>query len=113
MKLTVQFGLLVFVLFFGVLLGIDTAEKGIYRIEGAPSGMVTPALEVTPKDDGALEVAVLGKKYKADQAMTKVNEVKSTTSELAAGAGNQIGRLGILLGNWLKETTRIGLEWIF
>jgi hypothetical protein len=111
MKLTLQFTLLVGFLFFGVLLGINTAEKGIHQIEGASSNVTSQALKVTPSKPGEVEVAVLGKKYTAQTPIPDMEKIKS--SEIVQGAGNRISRIGNDLGTLLKEGTRSGLEWFF
>jgi hypothetical protein len=101
MKVTLQFSILVLFLFFGVLMGIQTAEKGIYRIEGAPQGTVTQSLHLSSKGEGQLEVAVLGKTYQAPDAIKQVKHTKNRVSEIGNG-----------IGHWLTDVTRKGLEWI-
>jgi hypothetical protein len=109
MKLTLQFTLLVSFLFFGVLFGINTAEKGIHHIAGASSNVASQALKVTPSKSGEVEVAVLGKKYTAQTP--DIEKIKS--SKVVQGASNRMSQIGTELGIWLKEGTRTGLEWFF
>lgn len=111
MKLLIQFVLILSVLFFGVMMGIDTAAKGIYRIEGAPNNMQKQAFQITPSTQGKVEVAVLGQKFTAStpQAAPKIKqEVKRTTE----ATGNRISEIGNGLGSLLREGTSKGLSWI-
>jgi hypothetical protein len=110
MKLTFQFALLVICLFIGVLLGINTAENGIYRIEGASSSAKAQALQVTPSNSGQVEVAVLGKKYTAQADLPDMEQIKESSSKVVQGTGSKLSDWGTQIGDWLSKTTRTGLE---
>lgn len=110
MKLTIQFAVLVIFLFVGVLLGINTAENGIYRIEGASSSVKAQALQVTPTETGQVEVAVLGKKYTAQADLPNMEQIKQSSSKMVQGTGSKLSQWGTQIGDWLSNATRKGLE---
>ncbi len=96
-KFTFQIVLLVMILLFGVFLGMDTAEKGIYSIEGMPSAP-TQSFEMEKLDDESIQVSVFGKSI--------ANTVSVAPSEdFISGLGNNIGL-------FITEATRTGVDFL-
>ncbi|AMA72323.1 MULTISPECIES: DUF3679 domain-containing protein [Aneurinibacillus] len=101
MKLAAKFFLLVGVLFAGVLCGINLAEKGIQRIEGA-SDQPLKGFYVKKVEDGRFEVEVLGKQIISEQSF----------SDVKATGENWVSQLGNKMRNWVVAITRNMMEWI-
>ncbi|WP_052947517.1 DUF3679 domain-containing protein [Aneurinibacillus tyrosinisolvens] len=100
MKLAAKFFLLVGVLVFGILWGINTAEKGIQRVEGA-SDQPSKGFHITKVDNGRLEVEVLGKQISSD-------------SKLLNGgiSGDGISLVATEVRSWVVNAARSSMEWI-
>jgi hypothetical protein len=99
-KLAAKFFLLVGVLVFGILWGINTAEKGIQRIEGA-SGQPSKGFHITKIENGRLEVEVLGKQISSDNRFLNGEISKNRISLVAAE-----------MRSWIVAVTRSSIEWI-
>ncbi|RNB82322.1 DUF3679 domain-containing protein [Brevibacillus fluminis] len=91
---------LVAVLLIGVILGLLTAERGIYKIEGLPEQQLQQpqkqSFYITKVDNGKMEVAVMGQKATATQ------EKKS----------NYMSRVGISLGQAVRGGTQAAVNWM-
>ncbi|ERI07977.1 DUF3679 domain-containing protein [Aneurinibacillus aneurinilyticus] len=101
MKLTAKFFLLVGVLFAGILCGINLAEKGIQRIEGA-SDQPVKGFYIKKVENGRFEVEVLGK-----QVVTE-----DTLSSARMSSENWISHTGNSVRNWVVTATRNMMKWI-
>lgn len=121
MKVTLQFFLLVCILMFGVLLGMDRAEKGIYQIDGMP-GEKTGAFHITRIDGDKMEISVLGKRYLADregniqsplEAGVEQSEQQQKGNQMAKlPSRGMISEMGNRLGGWVHQGAKRGLEWL-
>ncbi|GAB7386591.1 hypothetical protein BSNK01_04260 [Bacillaceae bacterium] len=114
MKLFIQFFVLVVFLFFGVLLGIHTAEKGIYRISGTPD-KPAQSFHITKIDDGKVEISVLGNRYKVenvDEITEEVQKKKEALEKQINEKHSRISQLGNWLGDWFRKLTRKGIDWL-
>lgn len=86
---------LVAVLLIGVALGLQTAERGISKIDGIPE-QKPQSFYITKLDKGQMEVAVMGKQAKASPE--KMN--------------NYISRVGQMLGHLVKGGTQAAVDWM-
>lgn len=86
---------LVAVLLIGVILGLQTAERGIYKIEGLPEQQ-PQSFYITKVDKGKLELAVMGKKAKATPVQMS----------------NYMSHFGVSLGQAVKGSTRAAINWM-
>jgi hypothetical protein len=102
-KLAAKFFLLVGVLFLGILCGINLAEKGIQRIEGATDQQVK-GFYIKKVENGRFEVEVLGKQVVSKSPFSVVPTVTV--------GGNWISRTGNEIRTWVVGTTRKTMEWI-
>ncbi|OEF96934.1 hypothetical protein BHF71_04185 [Vulcanibacillus modesticaldus] len=104
-RLTIQFGVLVILLLFGIILGINVAEKGIYRVAGSPD-MNSKSFQIK-QGDNQVEVMVLGKTY-----ISKIpkKDMLSTNNNVSINKINFLSVLGNELGEYLQKGTRKGLE---
>jgi hypothetical protein len=100
-KLAAKFFLLVGVLFAGILCGINVAEKGIQRIEGA-SDQPVKGFYIKKVENGRFEVEVLGKQIVAQPSLSNTK----TAGE------NWVSRTGNEVRSWVVTSTRQMIEWI-
>ncbi|MBO8171454.1 MAG: DUF3679 domain-containing protein [Bacillaceae bacterium] len=123
MKLAFQFFFLVSILLFGVLLGIDTAEKGIRRIDGNPGA--SGAFHIKRVDGNRIELEVLGQTIVTDRSGNPISQqeteqtepkkepvIPQEQAEPAPRETSWLSRIGNQLGDWLSTNTRRGLEWL-
>ena len=102
-KLSIKFVSLALLLIFGVLLGMNMAEKGIYKVAGASESKVE-SFFVSQKEN-KVEVKVLGKSYiselpkkitidsrKEPEEETKPKEIKKNIG-FVSNLGNQLGSI--------------------
>ncbi|MBN6186216.1 DUF3679 domain-containing protein [Aneurinibacillus sp. BA2021] len=101
MKLAAKFFILVGVLFAGILCGINLAEKGVQRIEGAADQPVK-GFYIKKVSNGGFEVEVLGKQV--------VTEPK--LAEVRAAGENWLSQTGNRVRTWVVVTTRRTMEWM-
>ncbi|MGO0060487.1 DUF3679 domain-containing protein [Brevibacillus fluminis] len=88
---------LVAVLLIGVILGLLTAERGIYKIEGLPEQQPPKqSVYITKVDNGKMEVAVMGQK--ATAAKGKMS--------------NYMSRVGLSLGQAVRGGTQAAVNWM-
>ncbi|BAU27167.1 uncharacterized protein DUF3679 [Aneurinibacillus soli] len=100
-KLAVKFGLLVGVLFVGILFGINTAEKGMQRIEGT-TDLPGKSFVIKKVEGGKMEVEVLGKQVASG---VPISSGKAVT-------GNWLSQVGGDIRTFVIGTTRTVMEWI-
>ncbi|MFC4076758.1 DUF3679 domain-containing protein [Salinithrix halophila] len=101
MRMTLQAIALLLTLMLGIVLGIGTAETNIQKIQGSQGA--PRAVQISPDEDGQVEIAVLGKVYETEHPVTvekvkeKTQKVQEAKKEIEAGsswladAGNQAG----------------------
>ncbi|MBH0331972.1 MULTISPECIES: YqxA family protein [Brevibacillus] len=92
MKLT---GLLI-ILLVGVVLGLQTAERGISKVSGVPEGQAQ-TFSIKKVDQGQVEIAVMGKQVQTANPKEMVNYVS---------------RIGLTLGGSIKSGAQSFVDWI-
>ncbi|OYD07647.1 DUF3679 domain-containing protein [Paludifilum halophilum] len=98
MQLMIRVFALMLVLMFGIFLGIDTAERNIQNIQGSQGA--TRAVQITPNDEGRVEIAVLGHVYETETPPEEPEEVDSGEKEEKAESTE---REQVESDNWLAE----------
>ncbi|USG63902.1 YqxA family protein [Brevibacillus ruminantium] len=96
MNVTIRLTGLLVILLIGVVLGLQTAERGIYKVSGLPEQQ-TQTFSIKKIDNGQMEIAVMGKQVQARAPGQMVNYMSS--------AGQSIGQV-------VKAGTKITVEWI-
>lgn len=97
MKHTLKFIGMLMILLVGVVIGLQTAERGIYAVEGKVDQQ-PQTFYVKKVDNGQVEIAVMGK--------TKQVEAK------APEVGTYVSKFGETLGQMIKVSTKRALEWV-
>ena len=114
-RFTFRYGALVVLLVFGILIGMNIAEKGIYRVVGDPD---TPSqsFQVSKKEDGRVVVQVMGETYQSQengrmgQAKKALNKEQKQTKEEEKQQITFISRLGEDLGLFFQNGAEKGLK---
>lgn len=112
-KVTFRFTAMVLLIIFGMLMGMNIAEKGIYKVEGNTDD---PKSFQIAKDDNKVEVIVLGKNYTSEipNDAGNINKVvkkeESVNPNNMKGKTNFISNLGNELGNSLQIVAEKGLK---
>lgn len=101
MKLAAKFCLLVGVLFAGIMFGINAAEKGMQRIEGA-TDLPGKSFVIKKVENGKMEVEVLGKQVTSSVPLSGGKQA----------AGNWLSQTGGEMRTLIVGTTRTVMEWI-
>ena len=111
-RFTFKFVFIVSLLLFGMLMGMNLAEKGIYEVTGNDQ---SPESFQISQNENQLEVKVLGNSYVSDlpspdiieeeaDVIQENNNVESIKSDI-----NLISSVGNKLGNLLHAGTEKGL----
>ncbi|CAM5793842.1 MULTISPECIES: DUF3679 domain-containing protein [Brevibacillus] len=95
MNVTVKLTGLLFVLLIGVVLGLQTAERGIQKVSGMPE-QPPQTFSIKKIDNGKMEIAVMGK-----QVQTAPGQVV-----------NYMSNAGQSLGQIVKDGARVAIEWL-
>lgn len=111
-RFTFRFAFMVLLLFFGILMGMNVAEKGIINVAGTPDTKVESFL-VSHNNTNQLEVKVMGNTYVSDFAkreFTKVSELVEQPRIIAVKP--EQGNISILsnIGNKLGSIVQIGAK---
>lgn len=108
LKFSFKFFMLITLLLFGMLLGMNIAEKGLYSIAGNPE--MTPESFQVQQTEDKLEVKVLGEAYVSDIPETittpAITEEPQQKGQVSKQDINFMGNLG----NKLGEILHIGAE---
>jgi hypothetical protein len=83
------------ILLAGVVLGIQTAEQGMNKVEGMPE-QKPQSFYIKQIDKGEMEIAVMGK------------QVQANPTEMA----NYVSSVGLSIGGAVKRGTRDLLNWL-
>lgn len=86
MNVTLKLAGLLVILLIGVVLGLQTAERGIARVSGLPEQ--PQSFYIKKVDQGKVEFAVMGKPVQADNPQKVVNYVSNMGATLGAGIKN-------------------------
>ncbi|WP_091837686.1 DUF3679 domain-containing protein [Marininema halotolerans] len=114
MRYTMQAIALLLALLFGIVIGVGSAETNIQEIQGNPDSQ--RAVQVTPDQQGRVEIAVLGHVYETDHtgALSEVKEKKKETSETAVqltdASNSWLSKAGNGAGQSIREVTRVVVE---
>jgi uncharacterized membrane protein len=94
-NVTLKFIGLVAILLVGVVLGLQTAERGIHKVEGLPQ-QSPQTFYIKKVDKGQMEIAVMGKQINAD------------TTEVST----YVSHFGETLGDLVRGGTRKAIDWL-
>jgi hypothetical protein len=94
-NVTLKFIGLVAILLVGVVLGLQTAERGLQKVEGVPA-QNPQTFYIKKVDNGKMEIAVMGKQLSADAG-------KATT---------YVSHFGETLGDFVRDGTRKLIDWV-
>lgn len=106
MRMVMTISGMVMMLFIGVLMGINSAENHIQKLQGMEGE--TKAIQITPQD-GKIEIEVLGQTMQAKNPVPqeKIEAIKQVSES------NALGEIGNQMGIGLRETTRKLLGTVF
>ncbi|GED72418.1 hypothetical protein BRE01_61200 [Brevibacillus reuszeri] len=96
MSVTVRLTGLLVVLLIGVVLGLQTAERGISKVSGIPEEKAQ-AFYIKKVEQGQMEIAVMGKQVQTADPNKMVNYVS---------------RMGLTLGGTVKSGAKTFVDWI-
>lgn len=96
LNLTFKFAGMLLILFVGVVLGLHTAERGIYKIDGTPD-QKPQSFYITKVDQNEVEIALMGKQVKTDAPHKMVNYVSNA---------------GMSIGSWVRQGTQGVIQWL-
>lgn len=88
-------GMLV-ILLIGVVLGLQTAERGIAKVSGVPQQQLQ-TFYIKQVDKGQMEIAVMGKNVQTASPDQMVNYVSN---------------MGMTLGGSVKNSAKVFVEWV-
>ncbi|WP_139490431.1 DUF3679 domain-containing protein [Brevibacillus dissolubilis] len=94
MNVTLRFVGMLTILLVGVVLGLQTAEKGIYKVDGLPE-QKPQTFYIKKIDKGQVEIAVMGK------------EVKAKPQQVV----NYVSETGTSIGGWIKNSVKSTVDW--
>lgn len=97
-KFLFKFFLLVIILFFGVLLGMQEANQGLLQMKGFNDHTYGEAFNIQKNENGGVEAAVLGKEitaYDIEEKQKKLEEMKAF--HFFSNLGNKLADLLTLL----------------
>ncbi|HZG14308.1 MAG TPA: DUF3679 domain-containing protein [Candidatus Bathyarchaeia archaeon] len=97
MNVTVKFIGLVIVLLVGVVIGLQTAERGIYKVEGRPD-QLPQTFYIKKVDKGQMEIAVMG----------TTKQIEGNPAEVTTYVSN----FGESMGTMIKNSTRKLIDWL-
>ncbi|MEJ8547472.1 DUF3679 domain-containing protein [Brevibacillus borstelensis] len=95
MNVTVRLTGLLIVLLIGVVLGLQTAERGIQKVSGMPEQQ-PQTFSIKKIDNGQMEIAVMGK------------QVQAAPGQVV----NYMSNAGQSLGQIVKDGARVVIEWM-
>jgi hypothetical protein len=95
MNVTVKLMGLLAILLVGVVLGLQTAERGINKVSGVPDQQ-PQTFYIKKIDKGQMEIAVMGK------------QVQAKPAEMA----NYVSRVGLAFGRYVKDGAKTAVEWV-
>jgi hypothetical protein len=83
------------ILLVGVVLGLQTAERGINKVSGVPDQQ-PQTFYIKKIDKGQMEIAVMGK------------QVQAKPGEMA----NYVSRVGLTVGHYVKDGAKTAVKWV-
>jgi hypothetical protein len=97
-----------FILLFGVIIGINTAEEGIRHIEGVPPNSGQRAFSIQSQN-GQVGIDVLGKTYQHELPDAKTWQA---LKEKQKDHISFLSRIANEMGQMIRNGTKNGLEWL-
>lgn len=97
MSVTLKFIGLVCILLVGVVLGLQTAERGIYKVEGRPD-QLPQTFYIKSVDKGQMEIAVMG----------KTKQIQGNP----AAVTTYVSQFGESMGEIVKNSARNAINWL-
>ncbi|GAA0353849.1 DUF3679 domain-containing protein [Bacillus horti] len=105
LRFTIKLLLLLSTLLFGVLLGIQQAEWGIFSVNGAEKEE-QESFYVKRVDGEHVEVAVLGESFSTEELLEKEELWKERNQT------NKLSALGAKMGEVVYSVSRKSVEWL-
>jgi predicted PurR-regulated permease PerM len=96
MNVTVKLTGLLVILLIGVVLGLQTAERGISKVSGLPEQQLQ-TFYIQKVEQGQMEIAVMGKQVQTADPKKMVNYVSN---------------MGLTLGSSIKSGAKTFVDWI-
>ncbi len=112
-RFTLRFMVMFVLLIFGILLGMNMAEKGIYRVAGNPN--TTPHSFQVSRNNNTTELQVLGKTYVTEQHQntdqsSKEDSLPRSKTDKEDNQMTFIGKIGERLGFVFQKGAEKGLN---
>jgi Protein of unknown function (DUF3679) len=96
MNVTLKLSGLLLILLVGVVLGLQTAERGISKVSGLPEQQ-PQTFHIKKVEQGQVEIAVMGKQVQTANPDQVVNYVSN---------------MGMSLGSTIKSGAQVFVEWV-
>lgn len=96
LNLTFKFAGMLVILLVGVVLGLQTAERGINKVDGSPD-QKPQSFYITKVDKNEVEIALMGQQVKTAAPHKMVNYVSNTGSSI---------------GTWVRKATKSVIDWL-
>ncbi|CAM3445278.1 MULTISPECIES: DUF3679 domain-containing protein [Brevibacillus] len=96
MNVTVKLTGLLMILLVGVVIGLQTAERGISKVSGLPEQQ-PQTFYIKKVEEGQMEIAVMGKQVQTANPDQIVNYMSS---------------MGTNLGSTIKSGAKVFVEWV-
>jgi hypothetical protein len=104
LRFTVKFLLLISTLLFGILLGIQQAEEGIFQLQGLAKED-RPSFFITRIDDDQVETEVLNSQFSVAELEEKQEKWQERTQR------HRWSEVGHQLGDLVYSLSRRGADW--
>jgi len=95
MRVTFKMMGMVAILLVGVVLGLQTAERGIQKVSGMPQQQ-PQTFYIKKIDQGQMEIAVMGKQVQANPQQVV----------------NYVSRFGLSVGSCVKSGAKSAVDWV-
>ncbi|QRG69533.1 DUF3679 domain-containing protein [Brevibacillus choshinensis] len=96
MNVTTKLTGLLVILLVGVVIGLQTAERGISKVSGLPD-VQTQTFYIKQMDQGKMEIAVMGK------------QVQTANPEKMV---NYMSNMGLTMGSTIKSGAKTFVDWV-
>jgi len=96
MNVTTKLTGLLVILLVGVVIGLQTAERGISKVSGLPEEQ-TQTFYIKKMDQGKMEIAVMGKQVQTADPEKMVNYMSN---------------MGLTMGSTIKSGAKSFVDWV-
>lgn len=96
MNVTAKLTGILVILLVGVVLGLQTAERGISKVSGLPEQQ-PQTFYIKKMDEGKMEIAVMGK------------QVQTANPEKMV---NYMSKMGLTMGSTIKSGAKTFVDWV-